>query len=226
MREILPAATATVTFAKGKAPEGAPAEVTVATVLPLAWPGLHRADGTVFVGTQSGVDLRRRVAATSRPRCWPPPPPSRARPVASTPAATAESPRLQDLLDTDGAVRGDRPRGLRLLGRRQRARRRGQGRRWSAPTSRSSPPSKMAAAPSAYWCRIGERTHIRLVLPEDEDIATDALARLHAAGDERPRRRRPGCSARSAPAACSCRCGTSSPSKTVRRLRGRAAASS
>ena len=45
------------------------------------------------------------------------------------------------------------------------------------------PTVKMAAAPSAYWCRIGERTHIRLVLPEDEDVATDALARLHAAGD-------------------------------------------
>ena len=41
----------------------------------------------------------------------------------------------------------------------------------------------MAATESAYWCRIGERTHIRLVLPQDEDVATDALARLHAAGD-------------------------------------------
>jgi hypothetical protein len=40
----------------------------------------------------------------------------------------------------------------------------------------------MAALPSAYWVRIGERTHIRLVLPEDEDIATDALARLLASG--------------------------------------------
>ena len=32
--------------------------------------------------------------------------------------------------------------------------------------------------------RIGERAHIRLVLPDDEDAATDALARLHAAGDD------------------------------------------
>src|SRR6476469_10676651 len=54
MREILPAATATVRFAKGKAPEGAPDEVTVATVLPLAWPGLHRENGEVLVGIQSG----------------------------------------------------------------------------------------------------------------------------------------------------------------------------
>ena len=67
MREILPAATATVRFAKGKCPEGAPAEATVATVLPLAWPGLHRADGTVFIGTQSGSatgDASRDLAAS------------------------------------------------------------------------------------------------------------------------------------------------------------------
>ena len=42
----------------------------------------------------------------------------------------------------------------------------------------------MSALPSAYWVRIGERAHIRLVLPEDEDAATDALARLHAAGED------------------------------------------
>ena len=34
------------------------------------------------------------------------------------------------------------------------------------------------------FVRIGDRTHIRLVLPEDEDAATDALARLHAAEED------------------------------------------
>ncbi len=42
----------------------------------------------------------------------------------------------------------------------------------------------MAAAPSAYWCRVGERTHLRWILPHDEDRATNALARLIAGGDE------------------------------------------
>ena len=53
IREILPAATATVTFAAEPAPEGVE-RATIATVLPMAWPALHRADGTVLVGTQSG----------------------------------------------------------------------------------------------------------------------------------------------------------------------------
>ena len=46
------------------------------------------------------------------------------------------------------------------------------------------PTTKMAALPSAYWVRIGDRAHIRLVLPDDEDAATDALARMHASGDD------------------------------------------
>ena len=54
LREILPAATATVTVRPEHVPDGAPDEVVVATVLPMAWPGLHRADGTVLIGTQSG----------------------------------------------------------------------------------------------------------------------------------------------------------------------------
>jgi len=43
------------------------------------------------------------------------------------------------------------------------------------------PTTKLKAAPSAYWCRVGERTYLRWVLPHNEDAATDALARLYAA---------------------------------------------
>ena len=99
MREILPAATATVRFAEGKAPEGAADEVTVATVLPLAWPGLHRADGSVFIGTQSGSasgDASRDLAVSLLAAASA----EQGTPVAAVPQATAETPRLQDLLDT------------------------------------------------------------------------------------------------------------------------------
>jgi hypothetical protein len=66
LREILPAATAVATVRPEHVPDGAPSEVTVATVLPMAWPGLHRADGTVLIGTQSGNasgDASRDLAA-------------------------------------------------------------------------------------------------------------------------------------------------------------------
>jgi hypothetical protein len=181
MREILPAATATVSFAAGKAPEGAPSAVTVATVLPMAWPGLHRADGTVFVGTQSGSisgdasrDLATSLLAASAAE--------QGTPVTSTPAATVDTPRLQDLLDTTAPFEVTVHEGFDFwVGETELD----DDAKASLERANESlvPTVKMTATPSAYWCRIGERTHIRLVLPEDEDVATDALARLHAAGD-------------------------------------------
>jgi hypothetical protein len=44
------------------------------------------------------------------------------------------------------------------------------------------PTARLSGVAAAYWCRIGERTHLRWVLPQAEDELLDALARLHAAG--------------------------------------------
>jgi hypothetical protein len=181
MREILPAATATVTWAKGKAPDGAPDEATVATVLPLAWPGLHRADDTVFFGTQSGSvsgdpsrDLATSLVAAASAEVG--------TPITTTEQSTVASPRLQDLLDLSAPIEVTVHEGFGFWVGDSELDEEAQA---SLDRANESviPTTKMAAAPSAYWCRIGERTHIRLVLPEDEDAATDALARLHAAGE-------------------------------------------
>jgi hypothetical protein len=181
MREILPAATATVRFAEGKAPEGSPAEATVATVLPLAWPGLHRADGTVFIGTQSGSasgdasrDLATSLLAAASAETG--------TPVTTVPQATAETPRLQDLLDAGADFEVEVHEGFDFWVGDSELDAEGKASLERANES-IVPTTKMSSVPSAYWVRIGERTHIRLVLGEDEDIATDALARLHAAGE-------------------------------------------
>lgn len=180
LREILPAATATIRFREGSAPEGAPGEATVATVLPLAWPGLHRADGTVFIGTQSGSssgdasrDLAQSLlaAAASEP----------GTPLVAVGAATDSTPRLQDLLDTSEPIEVTVHEGFDFWVGDSELNDEGKESLERANES-VVPTTKMTALPSAYWCRIGERTHIRLVLPEDEEVATDALARLHAAG--------------------------------------------
>jgi hypothetical protein len=181
MREILPAATALVSFAPGKAPEGASDDATVATVLPLAWPGLHRADGTVFFGTQSGSvsgdasrDLATSLLAAAAAETG--------TPVVSTTPATADSPRLQDLLDLSAPLQVTVHDGFEFWVGESELDEEGKASLERANES-VIPTTKMAAAASAYWCRIGERTHIRLVLPEDEDLATDALARLQASGE-------------------------------------------
>ena len=182
MREILPAATAPVTVRPEHVPEGAPAEVTVATVLPMAWPGLHRADGAVLIGTQSGSasgdasrDLAAQLLAALSAEAG--------QPVLTTPPVTRESPRLQDLLVEDTPFDVTVHEGFDFWVE-------GQDLEGDAAASLERanetvvPTTRMAALPSAYWVRIGDRTHIRLVLPDDEDAATDALSRLHAAGTD------------------------------------------
>jgi hypothetical protein len=182
VREILPAATATVTVRDEHVPDGAPGEVTVATVLPLAWPGLHRTDGAVLIGTQSGNasgDASRDLAAQLLAALAA----EEGQPVTSLPQVTADSPRLQDVLAEDSAFEVTVHEGFDFWVE-------GQDLDGAAQESLERanetvvPTSAMAALPSAYFVRIGDRTHIRLVLPEEEDAATDALARLHAAGED------------------------------------------
>jgi hypothetical protein len=182
MREILPAATAKVTWAKGQAPEGAPADATVVTVLPLAWPGLHRNDGAVLAATQSGStsgdasrDLATSLLAAARAEVG--------APVTNTLPATADTPRLQDLLDLSEPLQVTVHAGFDFWVAEDAELDDDAKASLERANESAIPTTKLAAAPSAYWCRIGERTHIRLVLPEDEELATDGLARLHAAGE-------------------------------------------
>jgi hypothetical protein len=180
MREIVPAATATVRLAAGKAPEGAPEEVTIATVLPLAWPGLHRESGEVLVGIQSGNasgdtsrDIAAAIALASSAEAG--------SPVESLPVSTADTPRLQDILDTDAGFEMQLHEGFDFWV--ADADLDADGRESLERANESVIPTvKLEAAPSAFWCRIGERTYVRWVLPFAEDTATNALARLHAAG--------------------------------------------
>jgi hypothetical protein len=180
MREIVPAATATVRFAKGQAPEGAPDEVTIATVLPMAWPGLHRDTGEVLVGIQSGNasgDTSRDIAQAIELTVATP----AGGPLLTLPVSTEDTVRLQDLLDVDAPFEitvhegfdfwvGDADLDVEGKASLERA------------NESAIPTVKLDAAPSCYWCRIGDRAYVRWVLPYAEDRSTDALARLKAAG--------------------------------------------
>ncbi len=182
MREMLPAATAVVRVRAEHVPDGAPSEVTVATVLPLAWPALHRTDGTVLIGTQSGNssgdasrDLAGQLLAALAAE--------QGHPVTTVPQVTADSPRLQDVLDPDSGFDVTVHEGFDFWVADQELE--GDAKESLERANASIVPTvAMSALPSAFWVRIGDRAHIRLVLPDDEDSATDALARLHAAGED------------------------------------------
>ena len=178
IREILPAATGRITVAGDAVPEGL-TEATVATVLPLAWAGLHRESGEILIGTQSGGasgdpsrDLVSQLFATAQVE------PGGALP--SVPQPTIETPRLQDVIDQSTPFRAEVHEGFEFwVGDAELD---GDASESLERANASAVPTVRMGEESAFWCRIGERTYVRIVLPEGEDAATDALARLHASG--------------------------------------------
>jgi len=180
IREILPAATATVRLVGPHAADGT--EILLTTVLPLAWPGLHRSDGRLLVATQSGGssgdasrDLAGQMLATAALEPG--------TPLVTVPSPTRATPRLQDVVDLTAGFEAELHEGFDFWVEGQELDEEGR-----ASLERANeaivPTVRMAALPSAYWVRIGDRAHIRHVLPDDEDAATDALARLHAAASD------------------------------------------
>lgn len=183
LREILPAATATVTLSATAASAGLPQSFVLATVLPMAWPALHRADGLVMVSTQSGPvsgdasrDLVMSLLAASAA------PEGEAVPVVAS--ATAETPRLQDLLAEGAGFELTVHDGFDFWVAEANL---DDAARESLQAANASviPTVVLGSRPSAYLQRIGERSYLRWVLPHDEDAALDALARLVAAGTHR-----------------------------------------
>ncbi|GAA2721446.1 DUF5926 family protein [Cellulomonas aerilata] len=175
MREVVPAATATV---RTTAEHGS-RDVVVTTVLPEGWPALHRADGQVMVALQTSTgsgDASRDVATALLAALELEP----GTPVTSTGLPTP-GPRLQDVLDLsvpftvtvhesyDYWLTPDTERTTDVQASLDEAR------------ETIIPTRKLASVESAYWCRMGEREYLRWAMPHDEQAMVDALARLHAA---------------------------------------------
>lgn len=179
MRELVPSATIKLTLRPEYAARANGHRVTLATVLPLAWPALRRLDGEVFAGLQVSVnsgDASRDIAdaldrALDAKPGTPIPPSGRPGP----------GPRLQDLLEASAPMTVDMHDGFDFwvdgadelneeqLASLQRA------------NDNLIPTNRLSSVAAAYWCRIGEKTHLRWALPYAEDAALDAFARLHAA---------------------------------------------
>ncbi len=178
MREIVPAATAPLTVTL---PDGTPQQVTLTTVLPGAMPALHRAGGEILVALQSRTssgdasrDIAQAVitAAAAEP----------GTPLTSVRPATMGTPRLQDLVDA----------GQRLTPTVHEDFSYWMGEDEVTPEAAEAleqtneaavPTVKIEELTSAYWCKMGGRTYIRWILPDDEDAAVVAMARLQAAGE-------------------------------------------
>lgn len=183
MREVVPAATAPLPITAAARAEhlgGYDGPVTLATVLPLAWPAMHRADGSVFLAlqTQVGSGDPSRDAADALVRAV------TAEPGTPVPpeGLPGPGPRLQDLVDLDAALDVTVHEGLDFWidGVGDVA----DDVRASLERANSGviPTQRLTGVEAAYWCRIGSKEHLRWAMPYDEDPLLDAFARLHARG--------------------------------------------
>ncbi len=170
LREIVPSATAPLVLA-----DGTGRDVLLGTVLPVAWPAMVRADGTRMLGLQTG------------PRSGDPD-----RDLGQALAAVLEREPGKGLDDLgipepgDGFVALLDPAPLAITVH--------QGFDWwlegvedpgdeaAAALAEANgnvvPTTRLESVSAAYWCRIGDRTHLRWALPDDEEPLLDALARL------------------------------------------------
>lgn len=178
LRELVPSATAPLKLAD---PAHADREVILATVLPMAWPGLVKDDGRIMLGVQAEArsgDLSRDLAAVLEQALETDP-----GSFVAPSGLPGPGPRLQDLLADGGALAvtlhdtfgfwldGDEPDDPEVAASLERA------------NGSILPTARLNSAQSAFWCRVSERSHVRWVLPDDEDTALNALARLHTAGE-------------------------------------------
>lgn len=174
LKELVPAATATARTTK----EHGARDVLVTTVLPTAWPALHRADGVVLLALQtvsSSGDASRDLAASLLEALDVEP-----GTAVETVGLPGPGPRLQDVLDLSVPFEVTVHESFSY---------------WLAPDTERTPDlvaameeadagiidtRKLAAADAAYWCRMGAREFLRWAQPHDEQVVLDALARLHA----------------------------------------------
>lgn len=173
LREVVPAATAT---ARTTAEYGA-RDVTITTVLPAAWPALHRGDGVVMLALQQHAgsgDASRDLAdlllrAIDLPA---------GTPITSTGLPEA-GPRLQDVLDLDAPFEVTvhdsfdywASAGVELPPSYQE--------QLEQLNETIVPSARLTSVEAAYWARMGDREFLRWAVPHDEELFLDALARLH-----------------------------------------------
>lgn len=176
LREIVPAATA---VARTSAEHGG-REVTVATVLPMAWAALHRADGELLLGLQvpggSGDPSRDLAAALLLAMDA-----DAGTPVAGV-GLPGTGPRLQDVLDLSGGFEVRVHEGFDFWLDDEATRTPEVQASMERANEAVVPTERLASVEAAYWCRIGDRTHLRWVLPQEEEALLDGIARLHTRG--------------------------------------------
>ena len=181
LRELVPAATVPLTLAAAVA-DGATGDVpsvTLATVLPLAWPALRRADGSILLGLQtqsSSGDLSRDLADALELALAVEP----GAPVPSRRTVPGGR-RLQDLLDPTADFTPTVHTGFEFWLEDAEAATGEVAASLERANASAIATEKLASVDSAYWCATPDKNHLRWVMTVPEEQLLDALAKLTAA---------------------------------------------
>jgi hypothetical protein len=175
LRELVPAATTPLTLKDGGR------TIRLATLLPGAAPAMVRDSGEVWLGLQVqhsygnpardlGAVLERALA-TEEPG------------IVGLPNDPGEGPSLQDLITDTGldiTVHDGFEYWIDDIPERDAT--------MAAALEQANdgvmPTSRLTSVEAAYWTNVGTKEHLRWVMPHPEDQLLDALARLHAAGQD------------------------------------------
>ena len=173
MRELVPAATAPLRLVNH--PDRV---VTLASVLPMAYPAIVRTDGSIMLGLQlntkagdPAMELGGALAAALEAEPGTPIPSSR---------SFADGPSIAEFIDPavkldvtvhdtfDYWIDGEATDDIRASLERA--------------NSYAHPTERLSNVVAAYWTQMGAKEHLRWAMPMPEDEVVNALARLHAAG--------------------------------------------
>jgi hypothetical protein len=175
MREIVPAATTTLSLTG----EHADRTVTAVTVLPLALPSLTRSDGSILLALQTQIpagDASRQVAAALLATLD--------IETGSTPVSVEikpDTPRLQELVDPDVPLEITVHDGFGFWVENPEEMT-AEVRASLEQANAAAPPTfRLTSVEAAYWSLEAGRAYLRWVMPHEELPLLDALARLHAA---------------------------------------------
>ncbi|MFC5910394.1 DUF5926 family protein [Streptacidiphilus monticola] len=183
LRELVPAATVPLKLSEEAlaSANGEVPAVTLATVLPMAWPAMRREDGSIMLGLQtqtSSGDLSRdtgdALAQALAAEPGTPIPPRRPAP---------DAPRLQQLLDLDAPFEPTVHTGFDFWLEDPSAATGEVAASLEQANAAVIPTERLSSVDWAYWCAAPDKNHLRWVSPVSEEKLLDALARLAAAGE-------------------------------------------
>lgn len=176
LRELVPAATAPLTL------KDSDREVRLCSLLPMAAPAMVRDSGQIWLGLQvqhAYGDPARDLGAVLEAALA-----TEEAGIVGLTKAPGAGPRLQDLISNESLEItvhdgfdywiddiADRDDNVKAA--------------LEQANDAAMPTRRLESVTASYWTNVGSKEHLRWVMPEPENELLDALARLHAAEQDR-----------------------------------------